>query len=107
MIKVMLQIDARLQVLWLMLINVISISYWWNYDYSLKWITVTDPYCLNAEETFVLIFNFNMKLVAEDTYKLIGTNNRLVNKEIYMPVHGGVYHYNDINDKFELLYILG
>ncbi len=60
--------------------GIISFKYWWNYDYDLHWIVVMGENVDDSEQSHVLYYHKQLKLVGEDLYIVQGTNNWLVGK---------------------------
>lgn len=80
----------------------ISFKYLWNYDFSQRSITIlgeiTDP-----DICTVLRFHKELILIGEDLYKIIGTDDKHVNKLISNPMNGCLYSYSGLEGKFHLL----
>lgn len=93
----------RLILLFAVLNGIISWKYWWNYNYSEGWIAVVGK-SEDPEPNHILVFHKHLKLIDEDLYKVIGTDNGLVNKEIAFPIHGALYEYNHFEHRFELVF---
>jgi hypothetical protein len=82
----------------------ISVKYWLSYDYTDRWIFVTPMSVDEMNNMYMLEFNKQLKLVGEDVYKVVGTNNSLVNKEIVKPIHNAVYSYDRYSCAFMLIF---
>ena len=83
--------------------GIISFKYWWNYDYDLHWIVVMGENVDDSEQSHVLYYHKQLKLVGEDLYIVQGTNNWLVGKFIKDPISRSVYVYNHLNYNFDLI----
>ncbi len=97
------------QILWNLLMlffsGTVSFKYFWNYDYSLRWISITHSIILpGVYET--LVFNEHLKLIGENIYKVVDNNSKFVNKEIKNPKNEAMYTYMPTNiqhDKWEFV----
>ncbi len=84
----------------LFLSGTISFKYFWNYDYSFRWILVTSE-VMYPGVCETLIFNEHLKLIGEDMYKVIDCGSRFTNKEIKKPMHDIMYEYTTTNTQHD------
>ena len=99
-LKYMLKIKFRLLILFFT--GVISFKYFWNYDYSLRWVAIANK-ITNPNAYTILVFGAQLILIGEDIYKVIDTDNEYAGKIIHNPESKAYYWYNSFDNQFELL----
>lgn len=81
----------------------ISLKYILKYDYSKERYIEIMANRIEEVPQRKLFFNKDLQLVGPDCYKVVNTDDVLVNKEIKNPKHKGVYRYNTLFCDFEFL----
>ena len=96
-----IRIRLRIRLFYLLWSKIISIKYWWNYDYLLKEIYIINS-IYDQEIVTVLRFGRELILIEENLYMVKNIERSYLNKEIKNPLDKATYLFNESTGTFDL-----